>query len=214
MLAAQLEVVFLEKEKKAHVEFQQSYFDQHVDFFKNPIPDEVVERSREIVRAIVTDTGMRILDVGCGVGAFLRLYHEAGVPFEQIVGCDLSKEMLREARNRYPLIDFWQGDVLYFPEEKGTFDLIVFNACFGNIFDQLSVMRKCHQLLSANGRIAISHPMGNKFVQELQKMEPKLVFSLLPERELLDNWCAQLNMKLALFRDEAQLYIAMLQCAA
>ncbi len=204
----------MEKEKEEHVEFQRSYFDQNVDFFKNPIPADVIERSREIVAAILKDKNVRILDVGCGIGAFLKLYLEAGVPPEKIVGCDLSAEMLKEAEKRFSSITFWLGDVLNFPDEFGKFDLVVFNACFGNIFDQLSVLRKCRQLLNAHGRIAISHPMGNRFVEELRRMEPKLVFSLLPDQHVLKEWCAQLEMEVSIYRDEDSLYIAMLQRTA
>lgn len=199
-------------DKKEHVEFQRHYFDQHVEVFRQPIPDDVIQRSREIVKTIVEDgSTIRILDVGTGIGAFLKLYHERGVPFSKMLGCDLSTEMLREARQRYPEVQFWQGDVLELPEKFGDFDLIVFNACFGNIFDQQSVLKKSRSRLNSKGKIAVSHPMGNRFVQQLKNAEPNLVCTLMPGKAQLELWAKQLRMELIVFADEEDMYLAVLQ---
>ena len=198
-------------DKKEHVDFQKSFFDHNVDVFRKPIPDDVIERSREITRTAVPGADSRILDVGTGIGAFLRHYNECGVAYSNIVGCDLSTEMLKEAKERFPEVRFWQGDVLYIPDEIGRFDLVVFNACFGNIFDQLAVLKKSRSLLNRGGRIAISHPMGNAFVQQLKDMEPKLIHTLLPDREKILEWAEELGMEIHTFRDEAQLYLAVLE---
>jgi len=200
----------LPNEKKRHVAYQKAFFDSNVDIFKTPIPDDVVERSREIVKAVVNKTPARILDVGTGIGAFIKYYLECGVTPGDIVGCDLSSAMLDEAKRRHPDIQLWQGDAVDLPTDFGDFDIVVFNACFGNIFDQLTVLRKSRSVLNAGGRIAISHPMGNDFVRRLKKGYPNLVFTLLPERSTLENWCVELDMSLLTFRDEAHLYLAIL----
>lgn len=197
-------------EKEEHVSFQKDYFNKNVDFFKRPIPDEVVERSREITSSIIKSDNQRILDVGTGIGAFLVYYHELGVPYENIVGCDLSAEMLAEAQRRFPEVKFWNGDIIELPASFGKFDLVVFNACFGNIFDQLAVLKKSNSVLNESGRIAISHPMGNAFVGQLKEAEPDLIFSLLPDRDTLQRWCAELNMEISIFRDEPLLYLAVI----
>lgn len=199
------------KEKKEHVDFQRSYFDQNVHVFKNPIPDDVVARSREIVSSILQNNSVRILDVGTGIGAFLKYYNELGVPYANITGCDLSSQMLAEAKERFPEVHFWQGDVHELPADFGLFDLVVFNACFGNIFDQLGVMATVASHLNPGGRIAISHPMGNAFVQWLKDAEPDLVITLLPERQTLEHWAKSLLMQVVIFRDESEFYLALLE---
>jgi len=197
--------------KKDHVEYQRRYFDTNVDFFRQDIPEDVLIRSREIAAAIIKEPSIRILDVGTGIGAFLKHYIELGVPYSNIVGCDLSNEMLAEAKKRYPEICFWQGDILDFPEDRAPFDLIVFNACFGNIYDQLAVLKKSTSLLDHHGRIAISHPMGNTFVERLKDSDPSLVLTLLPDREKLSQWSDLLGLILLSFRDEEQLYLSLLE---
>ncbi len=201
------------RRKKEHLDFQRSYFDRNVDFFKQPIPDEVIERSREIASNIVANSSVRILDVGTGIGAFLKYYHECGVDYGNILACDLSAGMLAEARKRYPQVNFWQGDVLDLADDSGPFDLAVFNACFGNIIDQKKVLKKVRGLLSESGRIAISHPMGNQFVSELKAREPELVITLMPDKTTLEGWANELSMKLAIYRDEDCLYLALLECS-
>ena len=69
--------------------------------------------------------GGRVLDIGCGTGAFVYCLVERGY---QAVGVDFSSSMLRAARKstRGKLIEFVQGDVtkgLDFPDEK--FDLVI-----------------------------------------------------------------------------------------
>lgn len=199
------------KEKEEHLAFQKSYFDKNVDFFKKEIPEDIVSRSRQIVSLILKDKTEKVLDVGTGIGVFLAYYHEFGIAYKNMFGCDLSSEMLNIAKHRFPEVNFWQGDVCDFPGELAPFDLIVFNACFGNIIDQNAVMKKCRSLLRDKGRIAISHPMGNNFVRELKDAEPELVHSLLPARETLNSWAESLNMQIVIFRDEADLYLALLE---
>ncbi len=199
-------------EKKTHLDFQRKFFDENVDVFKHSIPENVEQRGREIVKTAIKNIDLRILDVGTGTGVFLGYYHELGVPFSNMVACDLSQCMLEEAQNRYPEVRFWHGDVFEIPAEFGNFDLIVFNACFGNILDQLEVLKKCHSRLSEGGRIAISHPMGNACVKLLQERIPDLVMTLLPERKVVLEWAAQLNMNLIVFQDQSDLYLALFEC--
>lgn len=198
--------------KQEHVEFQKSFFDHNVDVFRKPIPEDVIERSREIARAVIKSPADRILDVGTGLGAFLRHYNESGVSYSNIVGCDLSTEMLKEAKLRFPQVQFWQGDVIELPASFGNFDLVVFNACFGNIFDQFAVLKKTRDRLNTAGRIAISHPMGNAFVAQLKEAEPRLIYTLLPDKASLEKWAKDLEMRVELFRDEELLYLAILSC--
>lgn len=197
--------------KDEHVNYQKNFFDQHVDLFKQEIPDDVEARSSEIVRSILRDpVNERLLDVGTGTGAFIRHYHAQGLPFQNIVACDLSAEMLAEAKQRFPKVEFWQGDILNFPEERGKFDIVVFNACFGNIFEPFAVLEHVVGLLNPAGRIAISHPC-HTCVAQLLELEPELVLRALPVKDELLDWCAALHLRLSTYRSEKDLYLAILE---
>lgn len=201
----------MQNDKDEHVSYQKSFFDQHVDVFTQSIPDDVEQRSAAIVQSIFRDVEReRLLDVGTGTGAFIRHYHQQGLPFENIVACDLSGAMLAEAKKRFCKVEFWQGDVLNFPLERGKFDVIVFNACFGNIFDPFPVLQHVEKLLNADGRIVISHPC-HTCIAQLLELEPKLVLRALPQKEQLIQWCSALALVLQEYRNEQDLYLAILQ---
>lgn len=200
-----------EDESKAHADQQRVYFDQRTFVFTQPIPAAVQKRTRRIVEAARLDSQARVLDVGTGVGVLVPHFLSQGVRPENIMGCDLSPNMLDEARRRYPDVRFWQGDFLEFPEQFGTFDAIFFNACFGNFYDQGKVLEKGAALLSGEGRLVISHPMGARFVAQLRAAEPEIVPHCLPGREAFMEWATRFGLILATFVDEADLYIAILR---
>jgi SAM-dependent methyltransferase len=72
--------------------------------------------------------GHSVLDVGCGVGAFLRLVADRGArPF----GLDASEALTEIARRRAPEADVRVGDMEALPYDDDTFDLVTgFNAFF------------------------------------------------------------------------------------
>jgi demethylmenaquinone methyltransferase/2-methoxy-6-polyprenyl-1,4-benzoquinol methylase len=67
--------------------------------------------------------GMLVLDIGCGTGTSLRLYHDAGC---RAFGIDLSPSMLAVARNKLGArADLRLGDATHMPYPDGIFDLVV-----------------------------------------------------------------------------------------
>ena len=53
-----------------------------------------------------------VYDLGCGPGQTTAFLHAQGV---NVCGLDLSSDLLREARQKYPNIEFLQGDMLALP---------------------------------------------------------------------------------------------------
>ena len=74
------------------------------------------------------EAGWRVLDVGCGVGAFLRLVAErSGEPH----GVDASEALIAFARTRLPDADLRVGEMENLPWAGDTFDLVTgFNSFF------------------------------------------------------------------------------------
>lgn len=74
------------------------------------------------------EPGHRVLDVGCGVGAFLRLVAERG---GEPHGLDASEPLVAYARERLPDADLRVGEMEALPWEDDSFDLVTgFNAFF------------------------------------------------------------------------------------
>jgi SAM-dependent methyltransferase len=72
--------------------------------------------------------GQAVLDIGCGVGAFLRLVAERGA---RAFGLDASETLIEYARRRLPEADVRVGEMQALPYEDDGFDLVTgFNSFF------------------------------------------------------------------------------------
>jgi SAM-dependent methyltransferase len=80
------------------------------------------------LRRVGPVAGRRVLDVGCGAGAFLRLVAaHGGEPF----GLDASAALIALARTRLPDADLRIGEMEDLPWDDDSFDLVTgFNAFF------------------------------------------------------------------------------------
>jgi SAM-dependent methyltransferase len=74
------------------------------------------------------EQGWRVLDVGCGAGAFLRLVADGGA---QPSGLDASEALIAFARERLPEADLRVGEMEQLPWDDDSFDLVTgFNSFF------------------------------------------------------------------------------------
>ncbi len=198
------------KAREAHQAYQKEFFDKNVGFFTRPVPEDVEERTAAIVAAAGLTFDARVLDVGTGTGVLLKFMLAAGVKPENIVACDLSQQMIAEAKERYPEVNFQLGDVTELPPSLGKFDAIFFNACFANMFDPKATLEYVAQFLTDNGCVVISQPVGRGFVDQLHEYEPQLVPHHMPTRAELDSWCDEFKLHLRQYRDEGKFYLAIL----
>ncbi|MBX9667589.1 MAG: class I SAM-dependent methyltransferase [Candidatus Obscuribacterales bacterium] len=188
-------------EKDDHIHRQRAYFDRYSEFFCRPIPEEIQARTRHIVQCANLAADSRVLDVGTGVGCLINHFFEFGVQPTNLVGLDLSEKMLSEARSRFGNVHFCQKDIASahpddFPSHIRVFDVVFFNACFGNMFDQMEALRAAVKLLAGEGRVIISHPLGVEFQESLHLNEPDIVPHRLPGDRTLSEWCSQLNLSI------------------
>lgn len=77
----------------------------------------------EVLSLLGEFDGKKVLDVGCGLGAFYGFLKEFGIEFEY-VGIDVSGEMVKRARGEFPGVKFVQGDFLTM-EVGEQFDFVV-----------------------------------------------------------------------------------------
>jgi SAM-dependent methyltransferase len=196
--------------RRRHNAYQERVFDRSVEYFRQPIPADIEQRTEQIVVAARLGASDRVLDVGTGTGVLIPHIRRCGV--HDIVGCDLSKSMLAEAGKRYPDVKFWRGDVIDLPPELGPFDAVFFNAVFGNVWNQREALRVSAGFLTRTGRIVISHPMGASFADELAAKDPRMIPHPLPDEDRLAGLIRDLPLKLQSFKDEKLLYLCVLDC--
>jgi SAM-dependent methyltransferase len=183
---------------------QEGYFDENVDLFEPPLPEGVPEHLAAIVRACRLQPGERMLDVGTGTGILIP-YILQYRPSE-IHACDLSENMLRRVRRKFPQVIAHHCDVrtLLLPDD--SLDAAVINACFSNIVDKARSLDNLYRLLCRKGRLIISHPLGRDFIIELKKHTP-LHLDLLPDEGDARRLLEQHGFEIVSFRDEPQYYL-------
>lgn len=103
----------------------------------------------------------RVLDVGCGPGFMLdELDSRAG----QIVGMDLSFEMLRCARHRNAqrfASRLVMGDALALPFSDASFDLVVSMGTLEYVSRPGRMLSELRRVLAPDGTLAITYPHGD-----------------------------------------------------
>lgn len=110
-----------------------------------------------------------------------------------------------------PGVRTWCGDFLQLPAYLGSAHAITMNAVFGNLPDPREALLKAALLLQPGGYILISHPMGRAWHTQLHKDDPEIVPHELPDRAALQQLVAGLPLQLVEYRDEKELYAAVLQ---
>ena len=85
------------------------------------IEDQQSPTYEDALSRIVLEPGQSVLDIGCGVGAFLRLVIARGA---RAFGVDASEALLDLARTRVPDADLRVGDMEALPYDDDTFDLV------------------------------------------------------------------------------------------
>ncbi len=194
--------------RSSHNHYQQRIFAEEADRFCVPIPGEVEERLQRIVAAAGLGGGERVLDVGTGTGVLIP--HIEKYPVAEVVGCDLSPAMLARAREQHRKATFWEGDVVDLPESLGRFDAVFLNAMFGNVWDQRATLQSVTGRLRTGGRICISHPLGARFVAELNHLDPRRTPHLLPDRQRLRVLARGIPLETLQTCDEEDFYLLVL----
>ena len=96
--------------------------------------------------------GWRVLDVGCGAGAFLHLVAERG---GEPHGLDASEALVALARERLPEADLRVGEMEALPWEDDSFDLV---AGFNSFFfadDMVAAVREAGRVAKPGAQVVI-----------------------------------------------------------
>lgn len=67
------------------------------------------------------EVGETVLDVACGNGNYCKFFLDRGMEY---TGCDLSENMLEQARENNPGVEFVRGDATKLPFEDDQFDMV------------------------------------------------------------------------------------------
>ncbi|MBM4305705.1 MAG: methyltransferase domain-containing protein [Deltaproteobacteria bacterium] len=157
--------------------------------------DTFVEPFNSVIRQIVIKSfpvkeGMKVLDVGCGTGTNLMLYHKAGC---LVHGIDLSPSMLEVARNKLgEHADLRVGDASQMPYQDNFFDLVTSMLTLHEIPYRIrsQVMKEMIRVVSREGRILLTdyHPGPIRFPKGWMFKAIILLFEVVAGREHFKNY--------------------------
>jgi len=107
-------------------------------------------RRLENVYQLNIPPGLRVLEIGCGLGDLL-----AALKPSLGVGIDLSREMVRRASQRHPEYNFIQADA-HFPCLQGAFDIIILSDLLNDLWDVQMTLARIHYLCDIHTRVIIN----------------------------------------------------------
>lgn len=114
--------------------------------------DQQLPTYEEALRHVGLEPSQRVLDVGCGVGAFLRLVAErGGEPF----GIDASEALIEFARRRLPDADLCVGEMQDLPYDDNTFDLVTGFNSFFFANDMVAALREAGRVAKPDAPVVI-----------------------------------------------------------
>jgi SAM-dependent methyltransferase len=114
--------------------------------------DQQVPTYEDAIGRVGLEPGQLVLDIGCGVGAFLRLVAARGA---RAFGLDASAALLDVARRRVSDADLRVGDMEALPYDDDTFDLVCGFSSFFFANDIVAAVREAGRVAKAGAAVVI-----------------------------------------------------------
>ena len=110
-----------------------------------------------VLRALAPHKPARVLDLGCGNGAFTKVLSQQGY---QMDGCDGSSSGLEIARRNNPTLQFWQQDFgQSLPADRaGLYDAVVSTEVIEHLLLPRGLLQAAMQALRPGGVLVLSAP--------------------------------------------------------
>ena len=111
------------------------------------------DRRLNLIRSYAPLEGARILDIGCGLGVYVRKFREFS---DRVCGIDIDPKRLREGAKTTPGLMLAVGEHL--PYRSESFDVVVLNEVIEHVQDDAATMREAMRILRPGGRVVVYAP--------------------------------------------------------
>lgn len=156
------------------------------------------EEKKLFLLPILIKKGDKILDLACGTGTITKILAEKSET--PVIAIDLSSEMIKVAKAKYPretLLDFRNIDFYELPETG--FDWIVCHNAYPHFLDKEGFIKKLVSSLKEGGHFAICHNRSRALLKKHHQGETiaKLTRDLLPVEEEAKDYLPYFDIELA-----------------
>jgi SAM-dependent methyltransferase len=111
------------------------------------------ERRLDLIRAHVPLEGQKVLDVGCGIGTYVRRLRALG---NEVVGIDISLDRLKTGAKSVPNLVASVGEHLPFADS--SFDAVLLNEVIEHVQSDRRTLEECLRVVRPGGHILIFAP--------------------------------------------------------
>lgn len=154
---------------KQNIYDNQVFFEQYTALRDSGVTANDFVEQPAIKSLLTAIEGKRVLDLGCGAGAFAKYCVEKGTA--KVVAVDISKNMIEKAikENPHKKIDYLCSPIEELDLHNQTFDIIVSSLAIHYIEDYPKLIDKIKSLLITNGEFVFSteHPIVTARKEEI-----------------------------------------------
>lgn len=111
------------------------------------------ERRLSLIRRYVRLEGQRILDIGCGIGTYVRRLQQLS---DRVYGIDIDEERVRRGGAEVPGLALADSERL--PFRESTFDVILLNEVIEHVGDDRATLKEALRVTRSGGHIVIYAP--------------------------------------------------------
>jgi ubiquinone/menaquinone biosynthesis C-methylase UbiE len=134
-----------------------AFFDGHAatDAYDVFTPETNARLIATCARLAGLRAGTRIADLGCGSGVFTDLLQRQGY---DAVGLDISPKLIGLARNKYPEVEFLEGDVEQLPFPDESLDGVLLSGLVHHLPDPTRCAQEVFRVLKSGGSFVAFDP--------------------------------------------------------
>ncbi len=134
-----------------------AFFDGHaaMDAYDVFTPETNVRLIATCARLAEFKAGASVADLGCGSGVFTDLLHRQGY---EAVGLDLSPKLIGLARQKYPGVEFIEGDVEHLPFPDDSLDGVLLSGLVHHLPDPARCAGEVFRVLKSGGSFVAFDP--------------------------------------------------------
>ena len=157
------------------------------EFFDEIAPcwDKDQNRNEEVIGFILEKSGVRngvsVLDIASGTGVLFGDYLKLGAT---VTGIDISEEMLKIAKEKFPQVNLICDDAETF-RFRNQYDVIMIYNAFPHFPNPEMLFENLAKALKKGGRLTVAHGMSEKELQKCHSGKAKNVSLPLPSKEKL-----------------------------